>query len=73
MHLKVSNLKTGSVVLDSGLIGAANWVLPGDPVIPIGFSLGTQNLDKGDYRVDVQASDAAGRASSWRQANFTIE
>ena len=73
MHLKVSNLKTGSVVLDSGLIGAANWVLPGDPVIPIGFSLGTQNLDKGDYRVDVQASDAAGRASSWRQANFTLE
>ena len=73
MHLRVTNLKTGSVVLDSGLISAANWVLPGNPVIPVGFSLGTQNLDKGNYRVDVQATDAAGRASAWRQANFTID
>lgn len=73
MHLRVTNLKTGSVVLDSGLIGAANWVLPGDPVIPVGFSLGTQNLDKGNYRVDVQATDAEGRESAWRQANFTVD
>ncbi len=73
MHLRVASLKTGSAVLDSGLISAANWVLPGNPVIPVGFSLGTQNLDKGNYRVDVQATDAAGKASSWRQANFTID
>jgi hypothetical protein len=73
MHLRVTNLKTGSVVLDSGQTSAANWVLPGSPVIPVGFSLGTQNLDKGNYRVDVQATDAAGRASAWRQANFTID
>jgi len=73
MHLRVTNLRTGSVVLDSGMISAANWVLPGNAVIPLGFSLGTQNLDKGNYRVDVQASDAAARASSWRQANFTID
>ena len=73
IHLKVIELKTASIVLDSGLISAANWVLPGNPVIPVGFSLATQNLDKSSYRVDVQASDAAGRASAWRQANFTIE
>ena len=73
MHLRVTNLKGGSVVLDSGPMSATSWVLPENTVIPVGFSLGTENLDKGNYRLDVQASDAAGRASSWRQANFTIE
>jgi hypothetical protein len=73
MHLRVANLKTGSVVLDSGLLSAANWVLPGNSVIPVGFSMGTHELAKGDYRLDVQASDAAGRESAWRQAKFTIE
>lgn len=73
MHLRVTNLRTGSVVLDSGVMSAANWALPGNPVIPVGFSLGTQNLDKGNYRVDVQATDAAGEASAFRQANFTVD
>jgi hypothetical protein len=27
----------------------------------------------GDYRLEVQASDAAGRESAWRQVNFTID
>ena len=73
MHLRVTNLKNGTVVLDSGPMSATNWVLPGNTLIPVGFSLGTQNLDKGNYRLEVQALDAAGRASPWRQANFTIE
>jgi len=73
MHLRVTNLKNGSVVRDSGLMRTTDWVLPENTVIPVGFSLGTQNLSKGNYRVDVQATDAAGRASAWRQANFTIE
>ena len=72
MHLRVTNLKNGAVVLDSGPISTNKWVLPGNIVIPVGFSLGTQNLDKGNYRLDVQASDTA-RESAWRQASFTID
>ncbi len=73
MHLRVTNLRTGSLVLDSGQLSAADWVLPGNPVIPVGFSMGTQELPRGDYRVEVQASDTAGRESAWRQAKFTID
>lgn len=73
MRLRVTNLKNGSVVLDSGLLSANHWILPGNVVIPVGFSLGTENLDKGSYRVDVQVSDAQGRESPWRGAHFTIE
>jgi len=73
MHFRVTNQKTGSVALDSGTMSAANWVLPGNPVIPVGFSLGTEDLDKGKYRLDVQASDSVGRSSASRQADFSIE
>jgi hypothetical protein len=72
MHLRVTNLKTGLVAMDSGRVSAANWVLTGNPVIPVGFSLGTENLDKGNYLLEVQASDPTGRESAWRRANFTI-
>jgi hypothetical protein len=72
MHVRVTEQKTGLIVLDPGLISAADWVLPGNPVVPIGFSLNIQKLEPGDYQVEVQASDAAGRKSAWRTATFTI-
>jgi len=73
MHLRVTNLKTGSLVLDSGLMSTADWIMSGSPVIPVGFGLGTQNLDKGDYQLEIQASDVAGRESARRHVNFTID
>ncbi len=73
MHLRVTELKTGMTFLDTGLVSAANWVLPGNPVVPVGFSLDIHKLDAGDYQVEVQGSDAVGKKSAWRQAKFTID
>jgi hypothetical protein len=72
MHVRVTEQKTGFILLDPGLISAADWMLPGNPVIPVGFSLNIHKLEAGDYQVEVQASDSAGRKSEWRKAKFTI-
>jgi hypothetical protein len=72
MHVRVTEQKTGLILLDPGLVSAANWVLPESPVVPVGFSLNIHKLEPGDYQVEVQASDAAGRKSEWRTAKFSI-
>jgi hypothetical protein len=73
MHLRVTEQKTGLIFRDLGLVSAADWVLPGNPVVPVGFSLDLHKLEPGNYQVEVQASDAAGGKSAWRQAKFTID
>ncbi len=72
-QLRVTNQKTGTMVMNTGPMNAAEWVVPGDEVIPIGLNLDTKKLPKGSYRVEVHASDSAGRQSEWRQANFNIQ
>ena len=70
--VKITDLKTNSLVMDTGPMSAANWVLPGNVVIPIGLKLNIEKLKRGSYRLEIQASDSAGRESQWRQATFTI-
>jgi hypothetical protein len=72
-RVRIANLKTGSLVMNTGPMSAADWVQPGNVVLPIGLKLATDKLKKGSYRLEVQASDSAGRESEWRQAIFTIE
>jgi hypothetical protein len=72
-RVRIANLKTGSLVMNTGPMSAADWVQPGNVVLPIGLKLATDKLRKGSYRLEVQASDSAGRESEWRQATFTIE
>lgn len=69
---RITNLTTGSVVMDIAPLSAANWVIPGNPVIPIGLKLDTEKLKKGSYKLEVQASDSAAQVSEWRVANFDI-
>lgn len=69
---RITNLTTGSVVMDIAPLSAANWVIPGNPVIPIGLKLDTEKLKKGSYKLEVQASDSAAQVSEWRAANFDI-
>ncbi len=71
--LKIANLKTGSLVMNTGPMSAADWVVPGNVVVPIGLKLAIEKLPKGSYRLEIQASDSAGRRTEWRQANFTIQ
>jgi len=71
--LKITDLKTGSLVMDTGRMSAADWVVPGNAAIPIGLKLSTEKLPKGSYRLEIQTSDSAGRQTEWRQANFMIQ
>ncbi len=72
-RLKVTELKSHSIVETMGPVSAANWLVRDETVIPIGMKLPTEGLRKGAYRLEVQASDSAGRQSEWRQATFTVE
>ncbi len=72
-HLRITNLKTGSLVMNTGPVSAADWIVSGSPVIPIGLKVATEKLHKGSYRLEIQATDSVGRQSDWREAKFSVE
>ncbi len=72
-NVRVTDLKTGILVMNTGPMSAAKWVIPGNPVIPIGLNLDIKKLPIGSYELEVQASDATGRKSEWRGAKFDIQ
>ncbi len=73
MRMKIINTQTGELKVDSGLRSAAAWMQPGNTVIPVSQQVAVDRLDKGLYRMEVQATDSAGRSTVWRTASFTVE
>jgi hypothetical protein len=73
IQMRIVDVKTGEVKSDSKPIDATRYVRAGNPVIPIGRGIDISKLPKGLYRLDLQATDSAGRSTAWRTANFTIE
>jgi hypothetical protein len=71
-QLRITNLKTGQVQIDSGLRPAADFLQADKQVIPIVQEVAIHELPKGDYRLEVQASDSAGNRTPWHAATFTI-
>lgn len=70
---RITEQKKGLVVMSSDPLSAADWMMPGNAVIPIGLTLDTLKLKKGDYKLEVQATDSAGHESEWRSAKFKIQ
>jgi hypothetical protein len=70
--VKITNLKSNSLAMDTGPLSAAEWVVPGNAVIPIGLKLNIKKLKRGSHRLEIQASNSEGRVSEWRQATFEI-
>lgn len=70
---KITDLKTGSPVMNRGPMSASDWLVSGNAVVPIGLKVATDDLKTGTYRLELQASDSAGRETEWRQADFTIK
>ena len=73
IQMRIVDVKTGEVKSDSQPVDATPYVKAGSPVIPIGRGIDISKLPKGSYRLDVQATDSAGKGTPWRTANFTIE
>jgi hypothetical protein len=72
-RIRITDRRTGALVMNTEPMSAADWVLPGNVVIPIGLKLATEKLERGSYRLELQASDSAGRQTEWRQADFAIK
>ena len=71
-QLKITNPKTGEVQIDSGLRPATEFLQEGKPVIHIVQEVATHDLPKGNYRLEVQATDSSGHRTPWHAATFTI-
>jgi len=72
-EIKVTDVSTGEVKIDTGKRSAGSWIQPGNPVISIVEGIIIDKLASGSYRLEVQASDSAGNKTEWRAASFTIE
>jgi hypothetical protein len=73
IQMRVVDVKTGELKSDSQPISATSYLKAGSPVIPIGRGIDISKLPKGSYRLEVQATDSAGKNTAWRTANFTVE
>jgi len=72
-RMRIINTITGALETDTGLRSAADWMEAGKSVIPVSEQVAAAKLAKGSYRIEVQASDSAGRSTAWRTATFTVE
>lgn len=72
-RLRITDLKTGSLVVNAEPRSAAQYVIPGNVVIPIALKADTDKLRNGSYEIGIQASDSTGRKTGWRTAKFEIK
>jgi hypothetical protein len=72
-RLRIINTTTGQVGADTGWQNAEAWMEPDSSVIRLTPEVGLKKMDKGSYRIEVQASDSAGRKTDTRTATFSIE
>lgn len=72
-HIKIVNAGTGQVVKDFPAVDVATYEQPGSTAIHIAREIPFEQLQKGAYRLEVQATDSAGRSTPWRTAHFTVE
>lgn len=72
-RMKITDLKDGTLVVNAGPTSAAQCVIPGNVVIPIALKVDTDKLHSGAFKIEIQASDSAGRRSEWRMAKFEIQ
>jgi len=73
VHLRIVDAKNGAIVKESPAVDAATYMQPGSTTIPIAREVPISTLPEGEYRLEVQATDFAGRSTAWRSANFTIK
>jgi hypothetical protein len=65
--------KTNKSAYSSNTILINDFIQPGNPLVPFGFKLPVEQLQAGDYRVDIKARDDEGNVSTMRSADFSIQ
>lgn len=73
VHLRIVDAKNGEIKKDFPPVDVGPYMQPGNTTtIPVAREVPIATLSEGEYRLEVQASDAAGRNTPWRTANFSI-
>jgi hypothetical protein len=72
-RLKITDVKTGEVKVDTGVRNEDAPVHPGTTTIPIAQQIAVDKLAAGAYRLEVQASDSTGNSTAWRTRDFVVE
>lgn len=65
--------KTNKQVFDSNTIPVNDFVEEGNPVIPVLVKVPVNDLQAGQYRVEVRARDSSGNVSPLHAAEFAVE
>src|SRR6185312_3547904 len=66
--MRIVEAKNGTVVKDYPAVDAAPYEQTGSAIISIAREIPIGALPQGEYRLEVQASDSAGRKTPWRAA-----
>jgi hypothetical protein len=72
-RIRIVDANTGNVIKDFPPLDAAPYERAGSSMIPIAREIPFDQLPKGAYRLEVQATDSAGGSTPWRAANFTVD
>lgn len=73
VHMRIVDARTGALKVAFPTLDGAPYQRQGKTTIAVGDELKVGQLAKGDYRLEVQATDSAGRSTPWRTAAFTIK
>jgi hypothetical protein len=65
--------KSNKPAFSSNTILINEYIQAGNPMVPVGFQLPIEQLQAGDYRVEIKARDELGNVSSVRSADFSIQ
>jgi hypothetical protein len=72
-EIRIVDLQSGELKSDPQPISATPYLKAGSSIIPIGRGIDISKVSKGSYRLDVLATDSAGKSTERRRVNFTVE
>jgi hypothetical protein len=73
VHMTLYDAATSKAVASFAPLDAAPYERAGGSVLRIARRIPLDQLPKGAYRLEVQASDSAGESTSWRKAEFAVK
>jgi len=73
LRMRIVDRATGDEKADSGPASAAEWMRPGNAVIPVALTLPLATLAPGAYRLEVTAGHAGGGDRVLRTADFEVK
>jgi hypothetical protein len=71
-NMRTVDIKSGAVVETFAPVDTATYTQAGRPVIAVGRGVLVNRLPPGEYRLEVQATNADGQSSEWRSAVFSV-